>query len=127
MLLGSERKLVMLLATGLSPSRVRHFTASPSSTTLLLLSHNPVFTMHYHIALFRLSSRVGDKRTRTVDIRHKDSCGSGGSCYRKTRNGGELSPSDSLVLRMLVLRMSDCPSLTLIAQPESGQLMHSTY
>ncbi|PPD70746.1 hypothetical protein GOBAR_DD32372 [Gossypium barbadense] len=22
----------------------------------------------------------------------KDSCGSGGSCYRKTRNGGELSP-----------------------------------
>ncbi|KAH1114267.1 hypothetical protein J1N35_007645 [Gossypium stocksii] len=63
-----------------------------------------------HIALFRLSSRVGDKRTRTADIRHrqlfsksqkvlswnpiltKDSCGSGGSCYRKTRNGGELSP-----------------------------------
>ncbi|KAK8640440.1 hypothetical protein V6N13_008194 [Hibiscus sabdariffa] len=44
MLLGSERKLVMLSATGLSPSRVRHFTASPSSTTLLLLSHNPVFT-----------------------------------------------------------------------------------
>ncbi|MBA0856932.1 hypothetical protein Goshw_005044, partial [Gossypium schwendimanii] len=36
----------------------------------------------------------------------KDSCGSGGSCYGKTRNGGELSPSDSLVLRMLVLRMS---------------------
>lgn len=36
-------------------------------------------------------------------------------------------PSDSLVLRMLVLRMSDCPSPTLTAQPESGQLMHSTY
>ncbi|TYH52676.1 hypothetical protein ES332_D09G045100v1 [Gossypium tomentosum] len=127
MLLGSERKLVMLLATGLSPSRVRHFTVLPSSTTLLLLSHNPVFTMAHHIALFRLSSRVGDKRTRTADIRHRDYCGSGGSCYRKTRNGGELSPSDSLVLRMLVLRMSDCPSLTLTAQPESGQLMHSTY
>nr|YP_009059397.1 putative ACRS-like protein [Citrus x aurantiifolia]YP_009059411.1 putative ACRS-like protein [Citrus x aurantiifolia]YP_009365872.1 putative ACRS-like protein [Citrus x limon]YP_009365886.1 putative ACRS-like protein [Citrus x limon]YP_009722819.1 putative ACRS-like protein [Citrus polytrifolia]YP_009722833.1 putative ACRS-like protein [Citrus polytrifolia]YP_009988411.1 putative ACRS-like protein [Citrus sunki]YP_009988487.1 putative ACRS-like protein [Citrus sunki]YP_010147856.1 putati len=33
----------------------------------------------------------------------------------------------SLVLRMLVLRMSNCPSPTLTAQPESGQLMHSTY
>ncbi|MBA0860592.1 hypothetical protein Goshw_019156, partial [Gossypium schwendimanii] len=64
----------------------------------------------------RLSSRVGDKRTRTADICHrvlswnliltKDSCGSRGSCYRKTRNGGELSPSNFLVLRMLVLRMS---------------------
>ncbi|MBA0848975.1 hypothetical protein Goshw_009426 [Gossypium schwendimanii] len=29
-------------------------------------------------------------------------------------------PFDSLVLRMLVLRMSDCLSPTLIAQPESG-------
>ncbi|KAK9082548.1 hypothetical protein Syun_031852 [Stephania yunnanensis] len=34
----------MLSATGLSPSRVQHSTASPSSTTLVLLSHNPVFT-----------------------------------------------------------------------------------
>ncbi|KAG9438464.1 hypothetical protein H6P81_021587 [Aristolochia fimbriata] len=34
MLLGSERKLVMLSATGLSPSRVQYSTASPSSTTL---------------------------------------------------------------------------------------------
>ncbi|KAK7331496.1 hypothetical protein VNO80_31216 [Phaseolus coccineus] len=25
----------------------------------------------YHIALYRLSSRVGDKRTRTADIRHR--------------------------------------------------------
>nr|YP_009048336.1 putative ACRS-like protein [Magnolia yunnanensis]YP_009048349.1 putative ACRS-like protein [Magnolia yunnanensis]AHF72152.1 putative ACRS-like protein [Magnolia yunnanensis]AHF72153.1 putative ACRS-like protein [Magnolia yunnanensis] len=38
-----------------------------------------------------------------------------------------LFPPDSLVLRMLVLRMSDCPSPTLTAQPESGQLMRSTY
>ncbi|MFQ6644183.1 hypothetical protein Gotur_018026, partial [Gossypium turneri] len=55
-----------------------------------------------HIALFRLSSGVGDKWTRIADIRHKvlswnpiltkDSCGSGGFCYRRTRNGGELSP-----------------------------------
>ncbi|KAG9438555.1 hypothetical protein H6P81_021506 [Aristolochia fimbriata] len=45
MLLGSERKLVMLSATGLSPSRVQYSTASPSSTTLVLLSHNPVFTV----------------------------------------------------------------------------------
>nr|YP_009128441.1 orf56 [Ipomoea batatas]YP_009128456.1 orf56 [Ipomoea batatas]AJP09613.1 orf56 [Ipomoea batatas]AJP09628.1 orf56 [Ipomoea batatas] len=36
-------------------------------------------------------------------------------------------PPDSLVLRTLVLRMSDCPSPTLTAQPESGQLMRSTY
>ncbi|TYI30076.1 hypothetical protein ES332_A05G359600v1 [Gossypium tomentosum] len=47
---------------------------------------------YYHIALFRLSSRVRDKRTRTTDIYHRNSYGSGGSCYRKTRNGGELSP-----------------------------------
>ncbi|KAD4981886.1 hypothetical protein E3N88_18557 [Mikania micrantha] len=31
------------------------------------------------------------------------------------------------VKRTLVLRMSDCPSPTLTAQPESGQLMRSTY
>ncbi|KAL5749443.1 hypothetical protein ACOSP7_024046 [Xanthoceras sorbifolium] len=40
----------------------------------------------------------------------KDSCGSEGSSYRRTRNGG-LSPLfrlDSLVLRMQVLRMRDC-------------------
>eukprot|EP01018_Ginkgo_biloba_P024729 Gb_03982 [translate_table: standard] len=43
MLLGLERKPMMLLATGLSPSRVQDSTASPSSTTLILLSHNPVF------------------------------------------------------------------------------------
>jgi len=32
-----------------------------------------------------------------------------------------------LVLRMLVLRMSDCPSLTLTTQLESGQIMRCTY
>lgn len=36
-------------------------------------------------------------------------------------------PPGSLVLRTLVLRMSDCPSPTLTAQPENGQLMRSTY
>ncbi|KAL2248755.1 UNVERIFIED_CONTAM: hypothetical protein Sindi_2349200 [Sesamum indicum] len=36
-------------------------------------------------------------------------------------------PPDSLVLRTLVLRMSDCPSPTLTAQPENGRLMRSTY
>ncbi|KAK4275319.1 hypothetical protein QN277_018422 [Acacia crassicarpa] len=45
----------------------------------------------YHIALYRLSSRVGDKRTQTIDIRHRDSCGSRGSSYRRTGNG-ELPP-----------------------------------
>ncbi|KAL9419533.1 hypothetical protein AB3S75_037319 [Citrus x aurantiifolia] len=45
MLLGSERKLLMLSAIGLSPSRVQHSTALPSSTTLVSLSHNPVFTV----------------------------------------------------------------------------------
>jgi len=34
---------------------------------------------------------------------------------------------DSLVLRTQVLRTSDCPSPTLTAQPESEQLMRSTY
>ncbi|XLV03548.1 hypothetical protein S245_017885 [Arachis hypogaea] len=63
------------------------------------------------IALYRLSSRVGDKRTRTADIRHrvlswnpiltKDSCGSGGSSYRRTGNGEPPFSPDSLVLRML--------------------------
>ncbi|KAJ0042895.1 hypothetical protein Pint_18366 [Pistacia integerrima] len=53
---------------------------------------------HIHIALYRLSSRVGDKRTRTADIRHRDSCGSGGSSYRRTGNG-ELSPFSDIRLR----------------------------
>ncbi|KAL4315785.1 hypothetical protein AHAS_Ahas15G0219800 [Arachis hypogaea] len=35
----------------------------------------------------------------------KDSCGSGGSSYRRTGNGEPPFPPDSLVLRMLVLRM----------------------
>ncbi|MBA0860942.1 hypothetical protein Goshw_022709, partial [Gossypium schwendimanii] len=26
---------------------------------------------YYHIALFRLSSRVGDKQTQTTNIRHR--------------------------------------------------------
>ncbi|GKB31009.1 hypothetical protein Tco_0870410 [Tanacetum coccineum] len=48
-----------------------------------------------------------------------------GSSYRRTKNG-ELPPffADSLAL---VLRMSDCPSPTLTAKPESRQLMRSTY
>ncbi|KAH0730943.1 hypothetical protein KY289_002131 [Solanum tuberosum] len=60
----------------------------------------------YHKALYRLSSRVGDKRTRTADIRRrvlswnpiltKDSCGSGGSNYRRTRNEGLSPPSARL-------------------------------
>ncbi|MBA0868043.1 hypothetical protein Goshw_007944 [Gossypium schwendimanii] len=32
-----------------------------------------------------------------------------------------------MVLRMLILRMSDCRSPNLTTQPESRQLMHSTY
>ncbi|XLT62488.1 hypothetical protein HN873_019012 [Arachis hypogaea] len=63
------------------------------------------------IALYRLSSRVGDKRTRTADIRHR---------LQENRERRAPFPPDSLVLRMLVLRMSDCPSPTLTAQPESG-------
>uniref|UniRef100_A0A803QBZ2 Uncharacterized protein n=1 Tax=Cannabis sativa TaxID=3483 RepID=A0A803QBZ2_CANSA len=35
--------------------------------------------------------------------------------------------TDSLVLRILVLRMSDCPSPGLIAQPEDDRLKRSTY
>ncbi|CBI32838.3 unnamed protein product, partial [Vitis vinifera] len=72
----------------------------------------------YHITLYRLSSRVGDKRTRTADFHHREN--------QERRVFPPFSPN-SLVLRMLVLRMSDCPSPTLTAQPESGQLMRSTY
>jgi len=57
----------------------------------------------------------------------KDSCGSRGSSYRRTRNGELSPPFPPQLFRMLVLRMSDCPSPTLTAQPASGQLMHSTY
>ncbi|KAG8474495.1 hypothetical protein CXB51_031162 [Gossypium anomalum] len=57
--------------------------------------------------LFGLSSQVEDKRTRTANICHKDSCGSGGSCYKRTKNGGELSPSDSLILKMVLWSIND--------------------
>ncbi|CAN8222181.1 unnamed protein product [Cochlearia groenlandica] len=70
----------------------------------------------YHIALYQLSSRVGDKRTRTADIRH-----------RENQERRAFPPFPPQLFRMLVLRMSDCPSPTLTAQPASGQLMHSTY
>ncbi|KAF6174454.1 hypothetical protein GIB67_030562 [Kingdonia uniflora] len=60
----------------------------------------------YHIPLYRLSSRAGDKRTRTADIRHRE------SSYRKPERGA-LPPLSARLL--LVLRMSDCPSPTLTA------------
>ncbi|GJR32760.1 hypothetical protein Tco_0038093 [Tanacetum coccineum] len=41
--------------------------------------------------------------------------------------GTESFPPFSADSLALVLRMSDCPSPTLTAQPESGQLMRSTY
>ena len=137
----------------------------------------------YHIALYRLSSRVGDKRTRTADIRRRvnhrlsgpptDStieandrqelppehslqlssyCALQRATLLKISKGDELEshsnsgflwferiqlqenqerrafpPFPPQLFRMLVLRMSDCPSPTLTAQPASGQLMHSTY
>ncbi|KAF6147974.1 hypothetical protein GIB67_024149 [Kingdonia uniflora] len=56
----------------------------------------------YHIPLYRLSSRAGDKRTRTADIRHREN---------QERGAFPPFPPDSL----LVLRMSDCPSPTLTA------------
>ncbi|TYI02411.1 hypothetical protein ES332_A11G265700v1, partial [Gossypium tomentosum] len=89
---------------------------------------------------FRLSSRVRDKRTRTVEVCHKlttfivlCSPKSNSSQNLKdlaTRKPGttESFPSpDSLVLRMLVLRTSDCPSPTLIAQPERDRLMCTNF
>ena len=45
MLLGLERELAVLPATGLSPSGVQHSTASPSKTKPSSLSHNPVSTV----------------------------------------------------------------------------------
>lgn len=44
MLLGSERKLVILSFIRLLPSGVQHSTISSNNTTLILLSHNPIFT-----------------------------------------------------------------------------------
>ncbi|KAF8091073.1 hypothetical protein N665_0454s0014 [Sinapis alba] len=75
----------------------------------------------YHIALYRLSSRVGDKRTRTADIRHRR------IQLQENQEERAFPPFPPQLFRMLVLRMSDCPSPTLTAQPASGQLMHSTY
>ncbi|MCD9645245.1 hypothetical protein HAX54_034017 [Datura stramonium] len=45
MLLGSERKLVMLSATGLSQSRVQHSRLLRLAATLVLLFNNPIFTV----------------------------------------------------------------------------------
>ncbi|KAA0037022.1 hypothetical protein E5676_scaffold453G001040 [Cucumis melo var. makuwa] len=42
---GLERKLMMLSATGLSPSRVQHSTTSPNSMTIVLFFHSPIFTI----------------------------------------------------------------------------------
>jgi hypothetical protein len=44
MLLGLEHNPMMLLATGLSPSRVQDSTASPSSTELILCSPTTPFS-----------------------------------------------------------------------------------
>ncbi|MBA0738694.1 hypothetical protein Gogos_012021, partial [Gossypium gossypioides] len=63
---------------------------------------------YYHIALFRLSSRVGDKQTQTADIYYKD------PATGKLGMAESFPPFNSLVLRILVLRMSDCPSPTLM-------------
>ncbi|TYH37722.1 hypothetical protein ES332_D12G059700v1, partial [Gossypium tomentosum] len=89
---------------------------------------------------FRLSSRVEDKRTRTADICHKlttfillcspksnSSQNLKDPTTREPKMVESFPPSNSLVLRMLVLRMIDCPYSTLTAQPESGQLMYSSY
>ncbi|CAL1361931.1 unnamed protein product [Linum trigynum] len=47
MLLGSERKLVMLSTIRFCHlGYVQYSTASPSSTMLVLFSHNPVFTVN---------------------------------------------------------------------------------
>ncbi|KAL4198635.1 hypothetical protein AMTRI_Chr03g46980 [Amborella trichopoda] len=101
----------------------------------------------YHIPLYWLRSRARDKRTRTANISHKlttfivlcspksnssqnQSKGAKLESHFKDSCGTESSPPfppDYLVLRILVLRMSDCPSPTLTAQPERGQLMRSTY
>ncbi|XLU24105.1 hypothetical protein S245_060171, partial [Arachis hypogaea] len=73
---------------------------------LIKLPNQKILLLSYSIALYRLSSRVGDKRTRTADIRHrnpiltKDSCGSGRSSYRRIENGELPFLPDSWVLRM---------------------------
>ncbi|KAJ9535425.1 LOW QUALITY PROTEIN: hypothetical protein OSB04_un001451 [Centaurea solstitialis] len=70
------------------------------SGSILIFNSPKHFVAYYALprlwclALYRLSSRVGDKRTRTADIRRRDSCGSGGSSYRKPER--ELSPLPTL-------------------------------
>ncbi|MCD7459591.1 hypothetical protein HAX54_041395 [Datura stramonium] len=78
----------------------------------------------YHKALYRLSSRVGDKRTRTADnrrVNHRLSVlvvPEDPTTGEPGTEGFPPFPPDSLIIRTLVLRMSHCPSPTLTAQPE---------
>ncbi|KAL5697062.1 hypothetical protein ACHQM5_031067 [Ranunculus cassubicifolius] len=76
----------------------------------------------YHIPLYRPSSRAGDKRTRTADIRHRNPATGEPGTESFTPLSARL-----FGLKNAVLRMSDCSSPTLTAQPKSGQLMRSTY
>ncbi|KAL4190811.1 hypothetical protein AMTRI_Chr07g77600 [Amborella trichopoda] len=99
---------------------------------------------YYHIPLYRLRSRAEDKRTQTDDICHGENhtCAPKSNSSQNQSKGDEMEshskdscgtessppfPPYYLVLIMLVLRMSDCPSPTLTAQSESGRLMRSTY
>jgi len=66
---GLERKLLMLSATGISPFREQHSTASPNNTTLALLSHNPFLWLRllsFRSPLLRQSLLLSFPLTTTV-------------------------------------------------------------
>ena len=68
MLLGLERKLAVLPATGLSPSGVQHSTASPSQTKpSSLLSHDPV--LNHGLDYSRFTRRYWGNRFRFLFLR----------------------------------------------------------
>ncbi|KAK8504414.1 hypothetical protein V6N12_030511 [Hibiscus sabdariffa] len=101
-------------AFGIQGSRTDHRTLFNKWNALAVRSQRPTIDNNsppntaYNFHRTVLSKEQLFSKSQKVlswnPILTKDSCGSGGSSYRRTRNG-ELSPSDSLVLRMLVLRM----------------------
>ncbi|GKB59912.1 hypothetical protein Tco_0916098, partial [Tanacetum coccineum] len=119
-----------------SIARVQHSTASPSSTTLVLLSTNPVLRLGAPISLadstviafafFSLATKmfqfarlslacpwIQQQFERILVVPEDPATGEPGT---------ESFPPFSADSLALVLRMSDCPSPTLTAQPESVQL-----
>ncbi|KAL0919900.1 hypothetical protein M5K25_012026 [Dendrobium thyrsiflorum] len=115
----SERKLVMLSATGLSPSRVQHSTASPSSMTLVLLSHNPVFTT----AGDKLEEGEDDVKSSCPLCPGRHTCYNGRDKGSRSREG-ELTPKPVLSSDCrLQLACMKPESLVIAGQPYGGEFV----